>query len=109
MDRKSTITLAAALTIGLSAGAWAQTGKGVDPWPPINWTQTQLSNNCEFGERLDGSTMADAKRRIEAVGLTGVRDLRKGCDNMWHAKANANGSEVNIAVSPDGQVLRETE
>ncbi len=87
---------------GFAAGATAQTA------PKLDSKWSQVSNNCEFGERIDGSTAADARRRIEAAGLTNVRDLRKGCDNVWHATASAGGGDINVAVSPGGEVMRET-
>lgn len=66
-------------------------------------------NNCQFGERLDGSTAADAKKRIESSGFTQVRIGKKGCDNVWHATAVMNGDSLNLALTPDGQIFRETD
>ena len=109
MKRITTLSLAAALTFALAGVASAEVNymSSQNPFPRINWTQ--LSNNCEFGESIDGSSSTDAKRQIESAGFQGVRDLRKGCDNVWHARASANGMDVNVALSPDGQVMRETE
>src|SRR5262249_46632468 len=42
---------------------------------------------CMAGERIDGTTADQAKRKIEAAGFTDVRDLSKGCDNYWHGEA----------------------
>ena len=66
-------------------------------------------NNCQFGERLDGSTAADAKKRIESAGFTQVRIGKKGCDNVWHATAVMNGDSLNVALTPEGQIFRETD
>lgn len=66
-------------------------------------------NNCQFGERLDGSTAADAKKRIESAGFSQVRIGKKGCDNVWHATATMDGSPTNLALTPDGQIFRETD
>lgn len=63
---------------------------------------------CHFGEVIDGSTADDARRRIEAAGLTEVRDLKKSCDNFWHGKAMLNGRPVNVALSPSGKVILES-
>ena len=100
---------AQALTFALAGVASAEVNylSSQNPFPRINWTQ--VSNNCEFGERIDGSSATDAKRRIESAGFQNVRDLRKGCDNVWHARASAYGQDINVALSPEGQVMRETE
>ena len=65
-------------------------------------------NNCEFGERLDGSTASDAARKFAAAGFPGVRNLRKGCDNYWHGIANRNGVEIGVVLSPEGTIMQET-
>jgi len=62
---------------------------------------------CAQGERIDGSTAADAKKKMEQAGYRQVRDLRKGCDNVWHASATKDGASVLVAVSPSGQVVPE--
>ena len=110
-----TTSLIAALVLGLGfAGAASGQNTRLDynsprnPFPHIDWPQ-QMSNNCEFGERIDGTSAADAKRRLRGAGYTDVRDLRKGCDNVWHARAQQGGFDVNVAVEPGGQIFRETE
>jgi hypothetical protein len=62
---------------------------------------------CDAGERIDGSTAASAKRAMEAKGYTQVRDLKKGCDNYWHAIATQGGATVRIVLSPQGDVVTE--
>ena len=69
----------------------------------------QAQNNCQFGERIDGSTAADAKKRLESAGFTNIRIGKKGCDNVWHATAVINGSGLNVALAPDGRIFRETD
>jgi peptidase YpeB-like protein len=69
--------------------------------------QTQMRNNCDPGDKLDSSTLPQAKKKMEAAGYTQVKDLRKGCDNYWHASAMKSGSEVFIVLSPAGQVMQE--
>ena len=68
---------------------------------------TQMRNNCAPEDKIDGSTLPQAKRKMEAAGYTQVKDLRKGCDNYWHGSAMKNGSEVYIVLSPAGQVMQE--
>jgi hypothetical protein len=62
---------------------------------------------CSPGDRIDGSTAADAKRQIEAAGYEQVRDLKKGCDNYWHGQAMQGGVPVRVVLSPDGQVMKD--
>lgn len=69
--------------------------------------QTQMHNNCAPEDKIDNSTLPQAKKKMEAAGYTQVKDLRKGCDNYWHASAMRGGSEVFIVLSPAGQVMQE--
>lgn len=69
--------------------------------------QTQMRNNCAAEDKLDSSTLPQAKKKMEAAGYTQVKDLRKGCDNYWHGTAMKDGSEVFIVLSPAGQVMQE--
>jgi zona occludens toxin (predicted ATPase) len=59
------------------------------------------------GDRIDRTTVADARRAIEAAGYRQVRDLKKGCDNFWHGTATKDGSPVYVVVSPKGEVMTE--
>ena len=68
----------------------------------------QLTNNCP-GEKLDRTTMADARQRAEKAGYAKVTGLRKGCDSIWHGKAEKAGASVFIMVTPSGEVAVETE
>ena len=62
---------------------------------------------CSPGDKIDGSTAAQAKQEIEAAGYEQVRVLKKGCDNYWHGTARKDGAAVNVVLSPDGQVVVE--
>lgn len=64
---------------------------------------------CEAGEKIDKTTVADARKAIETAGYRQVRDLRKGCDNFWHGTAAKDGNRVNVVVSPRGEVITEGE
>jgi Peptidase propeptide and YPEB domain len=63
--------------------------------------------DCAPGERVDGTSADQAKKKAEGAGFTQVRELRKGCDNVWHAVAMKNGAQVRVAVLPQGQVMQE--
>lgn len=69
----------------------------------------QPTNNCAPGDKIDGSTAAQAKQKLEAAGYANVTGLNKGCDNVWHAQATASGKPVNVMVAPDGSVNQETD
>lgn len=64
--------------------------------------------SCEAGVKIDGTTAEQAKKRIEAAGYTQVKDLSKGCDNVWHGNAvNKDGVAGNVMVTPQGEVMPE--
>jgi len=62
---------------------------------------------CSQGGKAGGTTPIEAEERILAEGYTEVRILTKGCDNVWHALAFAEGDPVNVRVTPQGAVLTE--
>ena len=64
---------------------------------------------CDPGNRIDGTTAGDAKRRIEQAGYRQVRVLRKGCDNYWHAMAFRNGTDGRVVLAPSGEVMPEND
>jgi hypothetical protein len=62
---------------------------------------------CEKGTKLDKTTAVETRAKLAKAGYTKVRDLRKGCDNTWHAKAMKAGGEEFVAVLADGKVVKE--
>jgi hypothetical protein len=63
---------------------------------------------CQTGDgRAAGATRLEAKERILAEGYSDVSLLARGCDDVWHALAFAEGDPVNLQVTPQGQVLTE--
>lgn len=90
---RKTATLAAAAIVALVAGSFGS----VQPAYAV----------CDRGERLDNSTAAEAKRKIEAAGYSQARDLKKGCDNYWHAIVVKGGAPMRVVLSPQGEVLVE--
>jgi|GEM_PF-1189859 len=63
---------------------------------------------CEAGTKIDGTTAEQTKKKIEAAGYTQVKDLQKGCDNVWHGTAvNKDGVGGNVMVTPQGEVMPE--
>ncbi len=62
---------------------------------------------CEPGDKINGTTAADARKKIEAAGYRKVGDLKKGCDNAWHGTAEKDGGRVHVVLNPQGLVLPE--
>jgi hypothetical protein len=64
---------------------------------------------CSAQDVIDNTTVAETKQKIEAAGYQDPTDLRKGCDNVWHANATKDGAPVRVAVTPSGEVIEEKE
>jgi hypothetical protein len=62
---------------------------------------------CFSEEKIDGSSLGAAKKKMELAGFSQIRDLKKGCDNFWHATSVREGEAINIVLSPQGQVMVE--
>ncbi len=90
----SSLGIAALLAVAQPLGATAQ-------------NVSQPTNNCDPGDKIDNTTANDARKKMEAAGYTDVTQLYKGCDNVWHGQARANGTAVNVMVGPDGVVRQE--
>jgi hypothetical protein len=65
------------------------------------------ASGCEAGEKIDGSTADTAKKKIAAAGFLKIHELKKSCDNFWHAIAMGDGAEVRVVLTPQGKVMRE--
>lgn len=61
---------------------------------------------CRSGD-TEGATRLEATERILAQGYSEISQLSKGCDNVWHALAFAEGDPVSVLVTPRGDVLTE--
>jgi hypothetical protein len=61
---------------------------------------------CRSGD-TEGTTRTEAAERILAYGYSEISQLSKGCDDIWHAVAFAEGDPVNVLVTPRGDVLTE--
>lgn len=62
---------------------------------------------CDPGERIDKSTAATAKKKIEAAGYRQPHGFKKGCDNFWHAEVIKDGVPLRVVLSPQGDVIQE--
>ena len=73
----------------------------------MSFTSPSWASGCDSADRIDGSSMESAKKKMEKAGFHKVQDLKKSCDNFWHARADKDGSVINIALTPQGDVLIE--
>jgi hypothetical protein len=96
--RKRTITK----TITVIAFVFATAAAG------LVGTTSNVRAACEAGEKIDKTTVEDTRKVIEKAGYRQVRQLRKGCDNFWHATATKDGTAVSVVVSPQGEVRTES-
>jgi len=94
MISTSRILIPAALIVSLAAGLG----------PPF---ASGARASCEIGDRIDNSTADQARKRFEAAGYRQIQDLRKGCDNYWHGRAIQGGTQISVALSPQGQIIPE--
>jgi hypothetical protein len=62
---------------------------------------------CDFGERVDGVSAEQARAKMQKAGYTQVRDLKKGCDSVWHGIAMKGGVPVRVLVTPQNVVMEE--
>jgi hypothetical protein len=85
---------------GLAVVVLASAGAGV---PVVPSAQAA----CMAGDKIDGTTANDARKKIEGAGYSMVRDLKKGCDNVWHAEAMRGSEAVHVAMLPQGQITPE--
>jgi hypothetical protein len=94
MNRKTAFLWAAAMTIVAAVSA-PQT------------ISVARASGCEAGEKIDGSTADSARKKIAAAGFLKIHELKKSCDNFWHAIAMGDGAEVRVVLTPQGKVMRE--
>jgi hypothetical protein len=93
--------LMVAVVLSSDSAAWAQQTSQAQPAVP--------GPGCDFGEVIDDSTADDAHRTIEAAAFSDVPVLKKSCDNFWYGKATLAGRPVNVALSPSGEVMLESD
>jgi hypothetical protein len=62
---------------------------------------------CEPGTHLDKTTVEEIRAKLIKAGYKNPVHLRKGCDNAWHGTASKDGTQVDVAVTPDGHIVEE--
>jgi hypothetical protein len=68
--------------------------------PPAAPAQT--APKAQVAEGLDQET---ARQRVEAAGYTAVQDLRQDATGFWRGTAMREGTRLNVAVAPDGNIV----
>jgi hypothetical protein len=94
MNWKTTLLSAAALVVLAAA-------------PGYQVVSLARASECDAGDKIDGSTAAEATKKMESAGFRLVHDLKKGCDNYWHGIAVKDGVEGHVRLTPQGEVTRE--
>ena len=64
---------------------------------------------CALGDRHSDDITADMARTTFLIAGYRARDLRKDCDNVWHAHATKGGVEIHVTLTQAGAVLAETD
>ena len=102
MYKLTTSAIAAALLVGASSIAIAQTSPTV---PPGTGSTNPNSPPASTSSRPAAAALTEAqvKQKLEADGYTNVHDLQRGNEG-WNAKAMHNGRQVSVAVSNDGRI-----
>ena len=96
---KARLVLVATLaSIGALAAAQSQPG-----FHPIASAYAE----CDPGTHIDKTTVEQIRDRLIKAGYKNPLHLRKGCDNSWHGTANKGGTQVDVAVTPDGHIVEE--
>jgi hypothetical protein len=76
---------------------------------PIPGSISVAQAACDPGTRVDGTTADTARKKIMSAGYRQVRDLRKGCDSVWHGIASKDGADTRVVLTPDGKVQIEND
>ncbi len=91
---------------GMAAFAFLA-GVGIAPMTGTAYAADPPSMGCGPGAKIDGSTAADAKKKMTAAGYTEIKELKKGCDNFWHGRAMKDGKPTGVMLTPEGSVQSE--
>jgi len=67
----------------------------------------QAQAACDPGTVLDKTTVDQIRDKLIKAGYKNPLHLRKGCDNAWHGTAIKDGQQINVAVTPDGNIVQE--
>jgi hypothetical protein len=59
------------------------------------------------GAHIDKTTVEEIRDKLIKAGYKNPLHLRKGCDNAWHGTAIKDKQQINVAVTPDGHIVRD--
>jgi protein CpxP len=100
------LAIAAALMMGVSGIALAQTSTPTSPSaPPAASTTAPPSTTAGSGSSMPSAihTEADVKQRLEHEGYSQVTDVKKDKDG-YTAKAMKGGKQVSVDVDQKGKI-----
>jgi len=98
MSKYRFIGVVAAAVLSGVAPAHVVDAAQTDNLPPIR---------CEASDRIDGSSAAQAKRKLNAAGYLHATELKKTCTNYWHGLAVKDGIPTRVSLSPEGLAVPE--
>jgi hypothetical protein len=101
-----TLAIAAALAMGVSGLALAQTSTPTAPsTPPAARSTTQPSTTSGSGSSSATAihSEADVKQKLESQGYSNVTDVKKDKDG-YTAKAMKDGKQVSLDVDNSGKI-----
>jgi hypothetical protein len=103
MKLRLDLVFAAVLVATAGSELVAPDAFSAQPGPEPGAAQEQACRSDD----AEGTTRLEATERILAQGYSEISQLSKGCDNVWHALAFAEGDPVSVLVTPRGDVLAE--
>ena len=104
---------AAAIAVALSLMAGSAFAQAQNP-PAMNGPQNSPVNSPDSSNRhvtapvagRNSFTEGEAKSRIEKMGFSDVRDLKKDDNGVWRGHAMKDGKTVDVALDYQGNVIQ---
>ena len=94
---------AAAVLVFWTSGAFAQTTANPNGQTPAVATSDTKNPDAPVAGK-NSFTESQARSRIEAAGFTGVSELMKDKDGVWHGKASKAGTTQTVNLDFQGNV-----
>jgi len=99
--------IAAVLGVIGAGGAFAQTittAPPVNP-PAVSSTSPDSKTSAAPVAGANSFTESEARSRLEAHGYSDVTGLAKDGQSIWRGKATKDGTEVNVALDYQGNIV----
>jgi hypothetical protein len=98
----------AAVLAFVGAGAMAQQSPPAANGPQNSAINSANSTNRQVTAPVKGRnsfTQGEARKRIEAHGYADVTGLHKDKDGIWRGQATKNGTQIDVALDYQGNVV----